>query len=77
MSSHPSIRFLQPGTKRCPICGSRVQSINRITGYLSFSESDNKAILESQGKVKNRWQKGKLDELALRLVHHRKANYEK
>jgi len=67
MSTHPTIKFLAPGTKKCPVCGARTQSINRITGYLSYSESDNKAILESQGKVKNRWQKGKLDELERRI----------
>jgi len=66
---HPSIKFLKPGTKICPVCGSRTQSINRITGYLSYAESDNKAIIESKGSVKNRFQKGKLDELKLRKKH--------
>jgi len=69
MSKHPTIKMLAPGTKRCPVCGSRTQSINRITGYLSYAESDNKAILESKGTVKNRFQKGKIDELVRRLPH--------
>jgi len=66
---HKRINFLKPGTKRCPYCGARTQTISRITGYLSYVESDNKAIIESQGKVKNRWQKGKIDEYKLRKKH--------
>jgi len=53
-NKHPVIKFLHPGTKKCPLCGSRTQTISRITGYLSYVESDNKAILESRGKIKNR-----------------------
>ncbi|MDR0340947.1 MAG: hypothetical protein LBH55_01570 [Mycoplasmataceae bacterium] len=66
---HKSINFLPVGTKKCPVCGHPTQTISRITGYLSFSESSNNVINESKGLVKNRFQKGKLDELNMRAAH--------
>jgi anaerobic ribonucleoside-triphosphate reductase len=66
---HKTIKFLPAGTKRCPCCGKPTQTISRITGYLSFSENNDSLINESKGVVKNRFQKGKLDELSLRKSH--------
>jgi len=66
---HKNIKFLPHGTKRCPHCGHQVQTINRITGYLSYAEGDESNIQNSKGVVKNRFQKGKLDELKNRTSH--------
>lgn len=33
------VTYLQPGQKKCPVCGStHICEISRITGYLSFDE---------------------------------------
>jgi ribonucleoside-triphosphate reductase len=33
------VTYLSPSDKKCPVCGSqRIQSISRITGYLSLDE---------------------------------------
>jgi len=66
---HKGIKLLPPGTKKCPCCGKPVQTISRITGYLAYSEADANQIVKSKGIVKNRFQKGKLDELKLRKSH--------
>jgi len=67
MSNHPRIKLLPPGTKVCPICGAKTQTIARITGYLSYIHSDNKDLLDGSCKLKNRWQKGKIDEFNCRV----------
>jgi anaerobic ribonucleoside-triphosphate reductase len=70
INNHKKIEFLPSGTKRCPVCGSPTQTISRITGYLSFSEINNEVINSTNGLIKNRFQKGKLDELNLRKSHN-------
>jgi ribonucleoside-triphosphate reductase len=50
------ITYLSPSDKHCPVCGSqRIQSISRITGYLSLDE---------------RFGPGKVEERSSRLSHN-------
>ncbi|GHU48120.1 hypothetical protein FACS1894218_4170 [Bacilli bacterium] len=57
------ITYLSPSDKCCPVCGSaNIQSISRVTGYLSLDE---------------RFGPGKVEERASRIDHNgkHKANY--
>jgi ribonucleoside-triphosphate reductase len=50
------ITYLSPSDKKCPVCGSqRIQSISRITGYLSLDE---------------RFGPGKVEERSNRVSHN-------
>jgi len=57
------VTYLKPGEKVCPVCGSNnIQSVSRITGYLSLDE---------------RFGPGKCEERADRVDHNNnhKENY--
>jgi ribonucleoside-triphosphate reductase len=57
------VTYLSPSDKTCPVCGSHnIQSISRVTGYLSLDE---------------RFGPGKIEERAARVDHnnHHSNNY--
>ncbi|MDR3257860.1 MAG: hypothetical protein LBT17_03605 [Mycoplasmataceae bacterium] len=50
------VTYLSPSDKACPVCGSHnIQSISRVTGYLSLDE---------------RFGPGKVEERAARVDHN-------
>jgi ribonucleoside-triphosphate reductase len=50
------VTYLSPSDKTCPVCGSKnIQSISRVTGYLSLDE---------------RFGPGKCEERAARVDHN-------
>jgi ribonucleoside-triphosphate reductase len=58
MDTCSKVTYLSPSDSVCPICGSRnIQSISRITGYLSLDE---------------RFGPGKCEERSLRVDHNDK-----
>jgi ribonucleoside-triphosphate reductase len=58
MTTNNKVTYLSPSDSICPICGSHnIQSISRVTGYLSLDE---------------RFGPGKCEERSLRVDHNGK-----
>jgi ribonucleoside-triphosphate reductase len=49
LPSMKKVTYLQPGQKKCPVCGStNICRISRITGYLSFDERFGEAKIKER-----------------------------